>query len=309
MRCRVTPATSSSISSRPFAYAQRCDQHVRVRAPVGDASFSGVFLGACSTCPARAYARCARRPAAGELRVLGDRRVDGLLRGALACARIDMRMHCTDQRDLDGDRARSGLQGAAATSHRTIWARVRRSWCRSWSCAMRSRAVVRRPPRASGSGVAPVRERSFCVAPRSASGQRHLFVRASSRWPARRGIGIVCLSRLAPPCENLHRAGHTGHPHQCTPPDLRRSRRAFGLWERRAGVRPLLQPHVAGHADGCPAPSATTSKAGSEATSPGCGCTGATPGVASRWWVWRRAVQAASPPAATRMAATASPIW
>ena len=220
-----------------------------------------------------------------------------------------MRRHCTDQRDLDGGGARSGPRGAAVASRHALWAPALCSWCRSQPWTSRPRAVDMRPSHASGSGVAPVRERSFCVPPRGASGQRHLFGRASSRWPARRGIGIVCLSRLAPPCENLHRAGVTGHPHQCTPPDLRRSRRAFGLWERRAGVRPLLQPHVAGHADGCPAPSATTSKAGSEATSPGCGCTGATPGVASRWWVWRRAVQAAIPPAATRMAATASPIW
>jgi len=31
-----------------------------------------------------------------------------------------------------------------------------------------------------------------------------------------------CLSRLAPFCENLHRARYMGHPHQRAPPDLRR---------------------------------------------------------------------------------------
>ena len=42
------PATSSSGSSRSFAYAQRCDQRVRAGARVEDPSVSGVFLGALS---------------------------------------------------------------------------------------------------------------------------------------------------------------------------------------------------------------------------------------------------------------------
>jgi len=72
-----------------------------------------------------------------------------------------MRKHCTDQRDLDGDRARSGLQAAVAASRPAICARVRRSWCRSRSCAMRSRADLH--PRSVVSAHLPsTGEGSFC---------------------------------------------------------------------------------------------------------------------------------------------------
>ena len=86
--CRKAPATSSSGSSRSFAYAQRCDQRVRAGARVEDPSFSGVFLGALSTLNTHAYAGCARRDVAGELLFRGDRHVDVVLRVSLACARI-----------------------------------------------------------------------------------------------------------------------------------------------------------------------------------------------------------------------------
>jgi hypothetical protein len=55
-----------------------------------------------------------------------------------------MRTHCTDQRDLDGDRARNGPRGAAVASRRAIWAPALCSWCRSRPWTLRSRAVVRR---------------------------------------------------------------------------------------------------------------------------------------------------------------------
>jgi len=54
-----------------------------------------------------------------------------------------MRTHCTDQRDLDGDRARSAPRGAAVGSRRALWACVRRSRCRSKQVTLRSRAIVR----------------------------------------------------------------------------------------------------------------------------------------------------------------------
>lgn len=40
-------------------------------------------------------------------------------------------------------------------------------------------------------------------------------------------------SRIRRPSENLHRAGHTAHPHEPTPSDLRRSRKRFGLRDGR----------------------------------------------------------------------------
>jgi len=83
----MTAATSSSGSSRTFAYAQPPDQRVRAWARVKDPSFSGLFLGALSSLRTHAYAGCARRDVAGELRFRGDRHVD-VLRGSLACARI-----------------------------------------------------------------------------------------------------------------------------------------------------------------------------------------------------------------------------
>ncbi|MHB8457780.1 MAG: hypothetical protein ACYDBS_08865, partial [Acidimicrobiales bacterium] len=51
-------------------------------------SFSGLCLGALSILRTHAYAGCARRDVAGELRFRGDRHVDVVFRGSLACARI-----------------------------------------------------------------------------------------------------------------------------------------------------------------------------------------------------------------------------
>jgi hypothetical protein len=103
---------------RAPAFAQRCDQRVRAGTRVEDPTFSGLFLGALSTLRTHAYAGCARRDVAGELRFRGDRHVDVVLRCSLACARRGHAndTHCPDQRDLDTTAPEVVPRGAAVAS-------------------------------------------------------------------------------------------------------------------------------------------------------------------------------------------------
>jgi hypothetical protein len=123
-----------------------------------------------------------------------------------------MRTHCTDQRDLDGT-APEVLLG------RLPWHPVGRSGrtfgtpsTPSGSGTLRSIPVDLRSSRASGSGVAPVRQRPFCVPPRGASGQRHLLRRASSRRSAWRGSASSLPVPVGAPLRESSPGGVFGTP-------------------------------------------------------------------------------------------------
>ncbi len=83
----LPPPPRPLVRRAPRAGVQVPDQRFLIPALVGDASFSGVFLGACSSCPVQGYAGCARRDMAGELRFRIDRHADaaGRRRVAQAC--------------------------------------------------------------------------------------------------------------------------------------------------------------------------------------------------------------------------------
>jgi len=171
-----------------------------------------------------------------------------------------MRTHCTDQRDLEADGARSGPRGAAVVSRRALWARVRRSWCRSWLGTLQSRAVVRSECEAAW--------HRLCGGPDqgdlgSLAGRAHhpadpAVLTPASGSPVSKGVASCVqhpwtrsrslrgLPRMAGGHRAFYRAGYTGHLHLRTRPDLRRSRRGlvYRVWGRRvpvAGSRRVMQ--------------------------------------------------------------------
>ena len=86
-----------------------------------------------------------------------------------------------------------------------------------------------RSSRASGSGVPPVRERSFCVPPRAPAASAICCVVQAARGCAWRGSASSLPVPVGAPLRESVPGGVYGTPHQRVPPDLGRSRSGFVL--------------------------------------------------------------------------------
>jgi hypothetical protein len=119
----LPPPLRSLVSRVPRAYADAADQRFRVRAKLGDASFSGRFLGALSTLPWRAYA--ARRVASGQC--AAGSWVANVREMVAYASTVHALCGCHNQSATEWVKARDTLRGASASSadHAIVVIRLR----------------------------------------------------------------------------------------------------------------------------------------------------------------------------------------